>query len=540
MKSVAQEFLEKHQNWHEEIGKRNLITKTFSNGSNQKISQIHIGHIHYKDKNIKTLYDIDTRFVPISYGWEMRKASYELEVPEYADNWFKFINSFILDPRIDSEHNLPEETISIKPIQIGHIKGQLITEGHWAYKSILYKDAYGQDVDLFIQARNVAFDKLIRINKKPTDLSQDLEFKFQIELGNDTKILLKKEISELTTEEKEKIILLKENIKIYIKDQILREAEGNYEEARKLAIRYKEALSDLEDETTRKMWDKVTTIETFESIILGTLKKTWFRDFKVWDSDGNIEDCKVKLIKKKDNFYLIKTISKEFLATAIYPVYSDTTATYYAGAGDGHVRNTGDTWDTCHDATVGMSANYTAEWATGIVALGDGSMDIRRGFFPIDTSGLPDTANISAALLKVNLYGSVDNDNDGDDYLVVIQTTQASTSELITADYNQCGSVTNPTEGSDQKELTGIGTGYKTWTLNATGRGWISKISWTKLGIREGHDCLNHASVADNSISTYWSDMSDTTYDPYLEVTYTTVGVSIPVIMHHYRNIRGN
>ena len=104
---------------------------------------------------------------------------------------------------------------------------------------------------------------------------------------------------------------------------------------------------------------------------------------------------------------------------------------------------------------------------------------IYRGFLTFDTSFIPYNSTISAASLNVYATSSVTNtDNDGSDYLTVVQTSQPSETLFTSDDYDLCGSpVTNPTEGIDagqRKDISSITLGsYYTFTLNSTGRSWI-------------------------------------------------------------------
>ncbi len=133
-------------------------------------------------------------------------------------------------------------------------------------------------------------------------------------------------------------------------------------------------------------------------------------------------------------------------------------------------------------------------------------------------------------------------DNDGTDFLTVTQTSQATHTVLANADYDQCGAISNPTEGVDsgqRKDITSVTTSaYLIFTLNSTGMGWIKKSGQasactattgvTCLGVREGHDVTNSAIisgfdvVAENLVSLSSSEHTGTSQDPYLSVTYST------------------
>lgn len=209
-----------------------------------------------------------------------------------------------------------------------------------------------------------------------------------------------------------------------------------------------------------------------------------------------------------------------------------TTDTFYSGQGDGyiqHITDSGSSWSIAHDAVSGTHWSSTSTQQSGTAASREtaalNSFILTRGFFPFDTSALPDNAVISSSTLYVYVFDSSNTDDDGDDWVNVVQTTQASSTILSLTDYNECGATSTPTEGATRIDITNITTSsYVPFRLNTTGRGWISKTGYTLLGIREGHDALN-SSIADNKyngIGIRFSEYTGTSYDPYLEVEYST------------------
>ena len=217
----------------------------------------------------------------------------------------------------------------------------------------------------------------------------------------------------------------------------------------------------------------------------------------------------------------------------IKDTYADT---FYTGAGDGVIFSgySNTAWDTIHDATQSNQesdvhvTDTTAE-AAGVSKYDSASppdINIRRGFFPIDTSAIGgDTVSDATIQLYVTAVG--DSDNDAQGYLVVVgETTQASTASLIRADYNDCGAVDNPDEGSNQVDLTGMATGqYVSWTLNSTGIDWIDGGGTTKFGMREGHDVEDLAINVEghNRATIYFSEQTGTANDPKLVATVVAV-----------------
>lgn len=230
------------------------------------------------------------------------------------------------------------------------------------------------------------------------------------------------------------------------------------------------------------------------------------------------------------------------------PVYAQVSANLYGGTGDGNVSNFTDAspcssvWSTTHDATDGTDALSTGLYAQIGAGSATGKVSfctIHRAYYPFDTSSIPLTSIITSASLNVfssSTLTAVNTDNDGTDYITVVRASQATHTTLTTADYDQCGAVTSPTEGIDtgqRKDISSLSYDtYTTFTLNATGRGWIAKRGQTSncsgttgitcLGLREGHDATNSA-ITDDTSNWYYPSTADelgTSYDPYLAVTY--------------------
>ena len=215
---------------------------------------------------------------------------------------------------------------------------------------------------------------------------------------------------------------------------------------------------------------------------------------------------------------------------------------YYSGNND---------WATTHDALTGVGVQDSA--ASGNTCLvgknAGGDFNIQRPAFFFDTSSLGADSTITAAVFSLWVIDTYEGDNDGDDWVNVVQPTKASfagyvaspesLTSLATADYDLVGAVSNPTEGSTRKDLTaGITEGaYNDWTLDAIGRGWIYQTAITGLGMREGHDALNSAYAGAagtwNSIDTYFAEQggAGTTQDPKLYITYTPAVTGASLLM---------
>ena len=242
------------------------------------------------------------------------------------------------------------------------------------------------------------------------------------------------------------------------------------------------------------------------------------------------------------------------IANRIKPVWNlgFDTLTAYSGSGDGYCVeysfSSGDeqsAWDDIHDASSSSSYDYTSDFIR-IGAFFDGSandtFDIYRGFLPFDTSSLP-INTVVAATLTVDIIGYVPEGNVEDGREIgLVQTTQSSTSSLSDSDYNQCGSTDDATEGASRVIFSGFDN--KTFTLNSTGRGWINKTGYTKLGLRSELD-LDDVKPTDDAeelgVNICSSEETGTSSDPKLIVTYSTLSsisitFSIPEVTATSRN----
>jgi len=210
---------------------------------------------------------------------------------------------------------------------------------------------------------------------------------------------------------------------------------------------------------------------------------------------------------------------------------SAVTVNFYPTSGDGSIyRNNSSNWTTTRSAISGSGVSSTVT----TLKVGSGKyssirFQIERGFLSFDTSALPDNATITNANLKVFVDSKLNNDNDGTDWVTVVQGNQPSTSSLALADYDLAGSVNNPVEGIDalgRKDITLVATGQTLgFTLNQTGQNWVSKTAPTKLALREGHDVINSPFVGSsgqhNRLVLRAGEYAGTTSDPILEITYT-------------------
>jgi len=478
------------------------------------VMNAHVGHIHYKKNGV--FEEIDNHLTEVANGWEMKKASYHAFLPKYADEWFEFRNLYKEET---------DFTTKFRPV-VNHVEGILTNTGEYANVEVVYLNVL-PDIDMIVQTGKNSLRREFRINKNP---GKKLEIPIEIETDKDIDYIP----YELTDVKASKC----NNIRKECKDKQIEEqrlAESGYSPdcliRKRLQNEQLAKMQELENER-RKVWDKKKSVETTLRLKFknGNHFTQIHRPF-VWDSSNLSETGKVivsekikfRLESKNNVLRFIKLVPKKFLDKAIYPVFTDDSTNYYSGAGDGYcfAYTEGDQWNATHDAT-SATAYPTATNGNATECRGtEGVYTIGRGFFPFDTSGLSDEAVISEAIMYVccksptSVYTGV---------VTVVQTTQAATDTLTAEDFDQCGAVDNPTEGTDSPSSSQTNNSYYAITLNATGRGWISKTGFTKLGQREkNHDCADSAPGNSNTcrLQQAFSEYADTSSDPYLSITYT-------------------
>ncbi len=489
-KSAKQSLIEKYPQIKELIDKRTLNAKHFDKQDGSFVMHAHAGHIHYFDKlDSKRFREIDwtLNWNDIKKGWYFNYHSFRPFLPEYADDWVEFRDLF----------EDKDQTIKYKAVA-SHVRGRLVQpkdiglENETSLNCVIYDDAFGKGFDYILYFTRSSLKKVIRVRDgfKP---KTDINFVFEVDFPRDK---IGKEL---------KII------------RALNKEDKNV---------YELTLASLKEFDTNKQ------------TLIGNDKKdgkewfTYLRGFKVWDSGGieqNVETIKVDYFIKDGKKYLRKKLTKAFLDKSVGDVFTDTITDYYSGAGDGYVR-TGATypagsWDAAHDATYGEYVDYNAITVPVYAGFNNNNQGtIWRGFVPIDTSALPDNAIISSCSLFIYVTGTRDDDNDGYDYINVVQTDQPSNTSLTVDDYNNCGATNNPTTGAGNKDITNISiSAYTELIFNSTGISWINLTGYTKLGIRTGHDIedvpLNVGYPKYDNVTFYSSNNGSN--EPYLEVTYT-------------------
>ncbi len=482
--------------------KRTLNAKTFQTETPGVFKhRAHIGHIHYENKlglgdGEKGLRGIDhvLQWDEERKGWTFSFHNFHPLIPATAGGWAQFRDLY------DGK----DQTLQMRAVVDADVPGVLVkpedaekygmAENCAGANFVIYENAFGEGIDLIYGFTRSSLRKLIRIRDghRPTEPRNfDFEVKFP-------------------------------------KEKVFR-GKG------------KEIAYELQIDKAPKEFD------TEKELLMGEDQgdgREWFthiRPFYIWNTDRG--DYKKELIltdfvKIGQKKYFRKKFNPNQVADWTGDIFTDASASYYTGAGDGHVERTSIwEWPSVHDATSGSTARPTETFFHINTYRGSyWDFNIYRVFLPIDTSALGSGVTITAADFKFYQYwnANTNGDGDGDDKICLIAgTTQASTSTLVNNDFDNCGSIDNPTEGTDTGSRLDWPTqmknsnGWKTLTMNATGIAAIDGEGITKLGIRELHDCLDSQLTVDGAniqFKAYASEQAGTGSDPYIEITYEEAG----------------
>jgi len=205
----------------------------------------------------------------------------------------------------------------------------------------------------------------------------------------------------------------------------------------------------------------------------------------------------------------------------------------------------GTTGDSVNDSGTELRAQSGKE--------ADGEFRIARAYLYFDTSSIDSGDTISSATLKLYGTSTENGDNDGDDFITIVQVQGnniGSDTAVAVGDYQYCGdTIDDPTEGIDAGNRLDIGSAstsaYNDFAFNATGIGWIAKSGEQKpsggttgityLGFREGHDVLdNEYAGSDNTKNQFKCSSADETgssQDPILRVVHAVAGTFKPRVM---------
>ena len=465
------------------IEKRTLTSKHFEDNGENKL-HAHIGHIHYFDKlDSKRLRGIDHNLIwdDEKKGWTFKYHSFRPLFPEYSDGWAEFRDLF----------EGKDQTMKYKAIG-NKVAGVLIDkddtnplfDDNIDNKGVLYKGVFGENRDYILYNTRSKMVKVATVNN-PNEQTEDAVFEWEVELPSKEVFRVDKPID--------------------AEEMTAKGTQTNTEDGELVGYRL-DVLRSKNFNTS-----KLTLIG--DSELDGKEWFTYLEGYKAWDSEGNEIIIEARLSIVDGKHLLRKTIPVEFLQKAVGRVFTDTTTSYYAGSDDGRVRNNGSVYATVNSASTGVNVQSTGTSAECMNSLFSTTYYIDKTYFPIDTSGIPGTAIITAATFSHVLAAITDTNSDS---LVVVSCSQ--TGALQTSDFDQFGSTYFSTAQAASSYTVDV---RKNITLNSSGLAGISKTGVSGFGVRMEGDINVTTPTGGNTLQSYMSEETGTTKDPYLEVTYS-------------------
>ena len=451
--------------------------------TNEGSTEFHVGHVNYM--NLAGSWDpIDTSIVYKDGVFVVEKAPFTFTAPLLSDEATCFTNDNRYD--IFTKAMLDTPSLSMHTIAQGvtSVKGEIYQMPNDDSRSaVLYPNAYPKyNADLIYHIRHgraPRFEKLVRFNKP---LAGDIKLEFIVEYSNSVEVQV-----------------------------------GNY------------------------LIDERTLNQSNGFNIKGNGRGLGIKTLKLWDSNPTgrkIEEIQATMQKIGENKYLLtKYISADFFKDAVFPVYTDSTSTFYpdpsveTSSVDGLVREnystgSGISWASIRGGA-GVSALDLQTESWPVEVFGDTTTnnwrEFRRGAFLFDTSALPDTDSIDSAILS--LYGSNKYDNlSATPTINIYSSAPASDTELVGGDYDSLGSTNYATAITYASWNTA---GYNDFTLNASGLAAISATGVSKFGLRSESFDVNDAeptwSANGLGFKIRMADYAGTVNDPKLVVTHSAV-----------------
>lgn len=157
---------------------------------------------------------------------------------------------------------------------------------------------------------------------------------------------------------------------------------------------------------------------------------------------------------------------------------------------------------------------------------------LSRAFLLFDTSSLPDTDVVSAAVISVQRVDGGGSTGLGDTTSDIVSSTPASDTNIVAADYGQTGS-TNFGTGPAISAMSSNDT-YYDWTLNASGIAAVTTTGVSKFGMRFSWDRAGSftGSWSNSAVTNFalksTEQTAGTTEDPKLTVTHAAASTFTP------------
>ncbi|MDO8574894.1 MAG: hypothetical protein Q7R61_01310 [bacterium] len=265
------------------------------------------------------------------------------------------------------------------------------------------------------------------------------------------------------------------------------------------------------------------------------------------NKDGKLQQRKLRddpaEAIKKSLAHTIKVSSKEG-TSIIKGSIGNTTSTFYPQAGEGGGNVTTDayvgpnaqnvSWATIRSSATGSITDGVNASNPFIQAFGSSTTDqwkrLFRSILTFDTSSIPDTDSISAAVLSIVGVSKSDLQSNTPN-IDVYTATPAANNVIAASDYLNVGSTSQTGSPNTYASWTTDSSTYNDFTFNATGRGNISKTGVSPFAMRNANYDVSGTAPTWGNNDTYslvglYADQAGTASDPKLVVVHSDITVA--------------
>lgn len=466
---------------------------------------------------------IDSSLKDEGNSWVCRSGPFTVSLPKLSNGVAEFVSTNKWDIFAKTKITDADFSVRFTPIGVSIVNGIINPDKP---TELVFANAYpfGDLVYNIERSRAPRLQKLVRFNSEPVG-NQNIEIQFNITHDKD----------DIYTHD---VALSKKDQDI--SDGLQQEISAELKKKDNNLVEIMRKLFELWSKKKQK-WDGqnklITTPVCFHPANVSNNRGVGFKQFKVWDSSGKSEPINVRFERQLDgSIVLTKIIPRKFLQEAIYPVYTDTTSTFYPDPDvevtsvDGVTwrSNAGSTWANIRNEA-GTNVN-DSNTATALQQINVNTVptlfDVMYRFICLfDTSSISDASTIDSA--SISLYGTnkVDSPGIAPD-INIYATTPASNTSLVASDFNIAnhGSVAFSTTISYESWNTA---GFNEFILNSNGIAAITKIGVSKFGTRSAN--YDVADISPNTVvsgganvQARHADFADITSDPKLIVISTS------------------
>jgi len=202
----------------------------------------------------------------------------------------------------------------------------------------------------------------------------------------------------------------------------------------------------------------------------------------------------------------IQSIVRLFTGRLALAACGDDGASCYAGTQDGDVWAGDSVWATVRAKTDG--GDYSLINGMRAQATHPSTYQIQRGFLPIDTSAIPDSATINTATIYLNPYA-----HSGSNGVNIWKGTQSDTLGL--SDFDAFSGSAIATSASSWTD--GVYVPFQLFNPNTN----VNNNGVSKYTIRIDKDYDNVAPTSNNYVFFYGQENAGTSQDPYLLIDLT-------------------